>query len=128
MRKMTIDLWDQLQRVQREVNARVKYRADIYVYQRPDFWTVANNKGDCEDYAMAKRNALRSLGWSDTELRLAVCRDENGDGHCVLTIDSEDGTFVLDNRYPDVMAWASLPYSWVSRQVPGRKAWERVPV
>lgn len=123
MRKLTSADWADLSAVQAEINARVGYRADIDLYGLPELWTVADREGDCEDYALAKRRALLDLGWPVEALRLAVCQDETGGGHAVLTVDTDRGVYVLDNRARFVEPWAALPYRWIKRQAAGGRDW-----
>lgn len=118
MLQLTPTLFKQLTEVNTRINRSVKYREDTDLYGQVDFWTVAVNEGDCEDYALAKRQALLQLGWPLDSLSLAVVRDETGSGHAVLTVDTSEGTYVLDNRYLRVMAWQTLPYEWIMRQGP----------
>ncbi len=108
-------------RVNAEINARVSYRPDS-----GDRWEPATLVGDCEDYALAKRARLIAAGWPEGALRLALCRTEIGEAHLVLTIDTEAGTFVLDNRRSTVLLWTKLPYQWIAREVPGKFMWEKI--
>lgn len=115
---LTLDsgLWAMLNRVNRAVNRR-PYRIDMDLYGQEDFWEAIGPKGgDCEDYALAKRAELLRLGLPLNALRLAVCRTETGEGHAVLTVDTDKGTYVLDNRHEQPMRWEKLPYRWVMRQ------------
>ena len=45
---------------------------------------MAGKFGDCEDYALAKRNALLQAGWDKDKLGLCVCYTQSGEGHCCL--------------------------------------------
>lgn len=128
--EMTDARWAELEAVQAEVNSRVHYRTDMDLYRQADFWTVATTEGDCEDYALAKRQDLMAKGWPVEALRLATCLTEAGEGHAVLTVDTDHGTYVLDNRWPHVKPWADLTglgYRWLERQVPGQMAWAQIP-
>ena len=82
----------------REVNA-LPYKADPERYGKPEFWTeIDQNGGDCEDFAIGKLRRLVGLGWPVERLRLALCRVETGELHCVLSVESPVGELVLDNR------------------------------
>ena len=94
------------------VNASTSYCSDATLYGRPEFWEVAAGQGDCEDYALAKRAALLKAGADLDDLRLATCWTENDEYHAVLIVTTDDGEFVLDNRYPDPMPRQLLPYRW----------------
>jgi len=117
MLTLSATLRAQLARVQREVN-RLPYRTDIDLYGQPEFWTIIDRVrgGDCEDFAIEKRRRLMVEGIPSDELRLATCWDETGEGHAVLTVDTDQGTLVLDNRRRSVVQFEALPYRWVSRQ------------
>ena len=52
----------------------VQHRTDLYQYGVPEFWTVAGKFGDCEDYALAKRNALLNAGWPKDKLGYVFVR------------------------------------------------------
>ena len=47
-----------LKMVNRRVNDQVQYHTDIELYDKPELWVVADRVGDCEDCALAKRQAL----------------------------------------------------------------------
>ena len=65
--------------------------------------------GDCEDYALAKRSALLQAGWPKDKLGLCVCYTQSGEGHCVLWVDTDKGSFILDNNYDFPMKPSELP-------------------
>jgi predicted transglutaminase-like cysteine proteinase len=120
---LTGERWRELEAVQADVNARVGYRTDLSLYGVEELWTVADRQGDCEDYALAKRRALLARGWPVSALRLAVCTTSSGEGHAVLTVDTDQGVYVLDNRRPFVEPWAALPYTWIKRQSANGPGW-----
>jgi predicted transglutaminase-like cysteine proteinase len=45
-----------------------------------------------------------------------VVRDEQNEGHAVLTVRTDHGDFVLDNKVNEVKAWTDTPYTFVKRQ------------
>ena len=45
-------------------------KSDLEQFDTPEFWVKAGQYGDCEDYALAKRNALLNAGWPKTN---SVC-------------------------------------------------------
>ena len=94
-------------RVQREVNAAIVPAAEP---ASRDLWVVAPRAGDCEDFALTKREALRAAGLPAGALRLATAYTEAGEYHTVLTVQTERGTLVLDNRFAEVRPLADLPY------------------
>jgi len=74
------------------------------------------NGGDCEDFALTKRLKLIAMGYAPDSLHLALCWTETREFHAVLIADTDDGQYVLDNRYPFPMAKQDLAYDWHSIQ------------
>jgi predicted transglutaminase-like cysteine proteinase len=124
--KLTADRWRQLEAINHEINSNTRYKTDIDLYGSPEFWEVANGQGDCEDYALAKRKALLGAGWDPSEVRLALVRTERGDPHAVLTVDTDLGTYVLDNRRRMVEPYRALGYQWDRRQAKEGSGWVEV--
>ena len=87
-------------------------KTDSEQYDTPDFWVEAGTFGDCEDYALLKRELLLNAGFARKDLHLACCWIESGDYHCVLLCNTSNGWFVLDNRYTWPMTPKPLPYRW----------------
>lgn len=106
----------ELDAVNRYVNNRIKPLTDHEIYGVSEYWTLPTNVGDCEDYALLKRQILIEKGWPANALLLTVVRDEQGDGHAILTARTAQGDFVLDNKIPDVRIWNATPYEYVMRQ------------
>ena len=100
--------------IHRKANFDTQYIIDQLQYGVPDFWTVAGKFGDCEDYALAKRNALLQAGWDKDKLGLCVCYTQLGEGHCCLWVETDKGSFILDNNYPLPVKPSELPYKWES--------------
>lgn len=98
-------------RINREVNARVGYRHDSELYGRPEHWEPAGLFGDCEDYALEKRRLLLDGGWPPDKLGLVVCY-YGAVGHCCLWVETDRGSYILDNNYADLMNPEFLPYRW----------------
>lgn len=122
----------QLEAVQRRVNA-LPARSDEDRFGRVEYWQSADaTGGDCEDKALAARDALVALGWPAHALRLALAWDETGIYHAVLTVDLQtvDGaaTWVLDSRFAGLQTWSALArrgYRWSVRQSDS-KGWQRI--
>jgi len=100
------------ERINSKVNASVTYKSDLEQYSTPEFWKEAGAFGDCEDYALRKRELLLESGFARKDLHLAWCWDETEAYHCVLLCRTDNGWFVLDNRYTWPMTPKSLPYKW----------------
>lgn len=84
------------------VNSRINRKLRP-VNDTRDTWTVATRYGDCEDFALAKREELVALGWPRAALRLAVGETRGGVPHAVLIARTSQGDFVLDNLTQRVM-------------------------
>lgn len=105
-----------LDSVNRSVNRAISPSTDLELYGVAEYWTIPGSGGDCEDYAILKRRILIKRGWPSSALLLTVVRDENGEGHAVLTARTAQGDFVLDNKVDDVLLWHDTPYEYVMRQ------------
>jgi len=108
------------ERINSQVNASVTYKTDLAQYGKPEFWKEAGAFGDCEDYALAKRQALLQRGWPNDKLGLIVCKTETGEGHCVLWVETDKGSFILDNNYALPVKPSELPYKWESMLCDGQ--------
>ena len=106
--------YDLAETIHSKVNFNTEYRTDLKQYGVPEFWAMAGKFGDCEDYALSKRNALLNAGWSKDKLGLCVCYTASNEGHCVLWVDTDKGSFILDNNYDFPMKPSELPYKWES--------------
>ena len=102
------------ERVNSHVNNSVTYKTDLEQYNKPEHWCLPTDFGDCEDYALLKRKLLLEQGWPSDKLGLCVCYIQSGEGHCVLWVDTDKGSFILDNNYDFPMKPSDLPYHWES--------------
>jgi predicted transglutaminase-like cysteine proteinase len=99
----------ELDRVNRKVNHDIAPATDLDLYGVPDYWTIPTTKGDCEDYALLKRQTLMRKGWPAGVLLMTVVYDEHHEGHAVLTVRTALGDYILDNKNDDFKAVASNP-------------------
>lgn len=106
----------ELDEVNRRVNAAIQPATDLELYGTAEYWTLPTDRGDCEDYALLKRQILMKRGWPSGSLLLTVVRDENGEGHAVLTARTAQGDFILDNKVKDIRIWHKSGYRFVMRQ------------
>jgi predicted transglutaminase-like cysteine proteinase len=114
--RLTPATLDQLDRLNRAVNAAVIPATDLEVFGIEEKWEYPALVGDCEDYALEKRRELIGSGWPASALLITVVRDEIGDGHAVLTVRTDHGDIILDNKSDDLLPWTSAPYRFVKRQ------------
>ncbi len=108
--------WADLMRVNAHVNQTVVPVTDMDLYAVEEFWTYPNGYGDCEDFVLAKRQALIEAGWPASVLLMAVVRETNGNGHAVLIVRTDRGDLVLDNQDGYIRLWSDTPYQFVKRQ------------
>lgn len=114
---LSASAWNDLVRVNRWVNANVRPITDLEHWGVVERWNYPDDGyGDCEDYALEKRRMLIDAGWPRESLLMTVVRDENGDGHAVLTVKTDNGEFILDNQRDDIMLWSDTGYRFVKRQ------------
>ncbi|MEW5423855.1 transglutaminase-like cysteine peptidase [Amorphus sp. 3PC139-8] len=124
---LTDERWVELVETNRSVNAAVRPVTDRAYYGRSEFWTYPIEAGDCEDYVLLKRRLLMEKGWPASVLLITVVRDENGEGHAVLTVGTDRGDLILDNRTDTVLPWALTLYHYVKRQeVEDPSTWVRI--
>lgn len=81
---------------------RWPYKSDDEAFGRREYWasptTFMVHSGDCEDYAIAKYFALRSLGFDKDELRIVVLYDRiRNVGHAVLAVYHDQDILILDS-------------------------------
>lgn len=105
-----------LDSVNRKVNKDIKPATDMEVYGVEDYWTIPTTRGDCEDYALLKRQTLMRMGWPASALLVTVVLDEYNQGHAVLTARTLYGDLILDNKTDELKLWHQTPYSYLMRQ------------
>lgn len=115
---MTPDMWEALAKVNSYVNSRIRAVSDEDLYGEVERWTYPVNAGDCEDYVLLKKRYLEGLGFSPTNLLITVVLDENNSGHAVLTVQTTDGDYLLDNRRDQIVRWTDSKYTFLKRQSP----------
>jgi predicted transglutaminase-like cysteine proteinase len=99
------------------VNASIQPRSDMDHWNVLDRWDIpTDGYGDCEDYALLKRKLLMAEGLPRQALLITIVKDENGEGHAILTVKTDRGEFILDNMNDEVKPWTQLPYRFVKRQ------------
>lgn len=96
----------QLDAVNRAVNRKIRPKPD----GRVDAWTVGASSGDCEDYVLAKRQALIAQGFPPSALRIAYVKTSTGEGHALLVVRTEEGDYVLDNLTSGIRKLATSGY------------------
>jgi predicted transglutaminase-like cysteine proteinase len=99
----SVDPVERARQVNAYVNAHVTFADDYRRFHRADVWSTANEtlragRGDCEDYAIAKRAMLIAAGLSPRDLYLVLVKDlvRRAD-HAILVVRAGGRTMLLDN-------------------------------
>ncbi|ESX98471.1 MULTISPECIES: transglutaminase-like cysteine peptidase [unclassified Mesorhizobium] len=115
--ELTRKLWAAIVDVNNSVNTRIVPRTDMEMWGKEEVWSYPDSGfGDCEDYALEKRRELMALGVPAGNLLMTVARQQNGDGHAVLTVRTSLGEFILDNLDSKVLSWTDTDYTYLKRQ------------
>jgi predicted transglutaminase-like cysteine proteinase len=113
---MSPDRWNMLYQVNTYANSKIKPVSDQELYGEAERWTYPTTAGDCEDYVLMKKRALEKLGIPAKNLQITVVLDERNEGHAVLTVSTEEGEYILDNRRNDILLWNDTNYTFLKRQ------------
>ena len=65
---------------------------------------------------MFKRKQLIEQGFPRQALLMTIVRDQNGEGHAILTVKTDHGEFVLDNLTDEILPWDVTGYRFIKRQ------------
>ena len=108
------------------VNRRITERSDFKTTGVADEWDLPKTQGDCEDFAILKKSELLKRGWPASALLLTVARS-GGEGHTVLTVRTNEGDLILDNRTSAIRDWSRTSYRYFARQSQTNgRTWERI--
>jgi predicted transglutaminase-like cysteine proteinase len=104
----SLDLKTMAAKVNDLVNEK-PYILDNKNWGSSDYWATPveflQRGGDCEDFAIAKYTALRSLGVPEDRLRVAIVHDtEKNIPHAILIVYTDQGPYFLDNQLKRLMA------------------------
>ena len=110
-------LSEQLQGVNRFINAELPFVSDLQHWQQEDFWatpyeSLASAGGDCEDYVIAKYYSLVKLGIPTDKLRITYVQAlKLNQAHMVLAyFPSPDSVpLVLDNLVDAILPAGQRP-------------------
>ncbi|MGS0639375.1 transglutaminase-like cysteine peptidase [Citrobacter sp. VF227] len=116
--------WSTIVSINRRVNKAVHPMTDMDHWHVADQWNLAEDGfGDCEDYQLLKRHLLAEAGLPRRAMRMTVVVDANGEGHAVLTLLTDRGDLVLDNKTNDILPWHRTGYVFVKRESQDAIAW-----
>jgi predicted transglutaminase-like cysteine proteinase len=113
---MTPAQWNTLYQVNTGINGSIKPMSDEELYGVKEHWTYPVSAGDCEDYLLLKKRELEKQGFHAGSLLITVVLDEKNEGHAVLTVATEAGDYILDNRRNDILLWNETGYTFLKRQ------------
>lgn len=114
---------EKLKNVNTIFNKAIKYSSDIAVYGKKDYKaviqeTVVTGKGDCDDYALAKLQALLYLGFDVANIKVVIS-NEKGIIHMKLFVVVNNEILVLDNLNKDLRKLTELENKRTIRLVHG---------
>jgi predicted transglutaminase-like cysteine proteinase len=113
-----------IQAVNRFVNRSIVPRRDIEHWGKLDQWDLpSDGVGDCEDYQLLKRKLLVEAGLPRRAMRMTVVIDDIGEGHAVLTILTDAGDLILDNKVDEVVPWHEVTYEFIKRESSRSMEW-----
>ncbi len=111
-----------LKSVNRQVNGSIRFVAER---AGQDNWQIGASRGDCEDFALTKRQALIKSGVPASSLRIMVTQNRRGMPHAVLVVKTSGGDYVLDNEHQQVVTIAQGNYRVVSITKGDLTRWSR---
>jgi predicted transglutaminase-like cysteine proteinase len=76
-----------------------------------------SGRGDCEDFALLKRQLLIQRGWPASALSISVGTTAYGEAHAVLVVATANGEYVLDNLTSSILPPARTAHTFHSRQL-----------
>jgi predicted transglutaminase-like cysteine proteinase len=118
------ELWLTIVEVNERVNRTIVAVTDQDHWGEVDRWDYPDDGlGDCEDIQLLKRKFLIEAGLPQRTLRMAVVIDDQGAGHAVLMVRTDQGEFILDNKRDAVLAWHGTGYHFVKREGDESAAW-----
>lgn len=105
--------------INRDVNRRVRAIPDQAQFRVAEVWSLPTARGgDCEDFALAKKQELIGLGFPPEALLIATVLDKRRQGHAVLIARTDAGDLVLDNLTNRIKHWHDTGYIFLRMQNP----------
>jgi predicted transglutaminase-like cysteine proteinase len=115
---LTKATWKLLDGVNREVNAFIIPVSNMDHWGTMlDHWDYpTDGKGDCKIFALFKRKLLLDAGFPRQALLMTIVKDQEGQGHAILTVKTDRGDFILDNLTDEIRPWTATGYRFIKRQ------------
>jgi predicted transglutaminase-like cysteine proteinase len=121
---LTPQLWELMNSVNRKVNRSIEAVTDQEHWGVADRWDFpSDGMGDCEDFQLLKRKMLADAGLPRRAMLMTVVLDDADEGHAVLTIRTDRGDFVLDNKRDAVLPWSQTGYTYIKRESQNATGW-----
>lgn len=113
------DVLSLAEKLNRRINRRTEEIADDVQYRRAEYWALPTARGgDCEDFALAKKQALISRGVAPERLLIATVLDREQNPHAVLVLRTDAGDYILDNLTNRIVGWRETGYTFLRMQNP----------
>lgn len=110
---------DVLRAVNSRANRSIRPISDMDQYRIAERWALPTKRGgDCEDYAIYKKQELVRAGFPPEQLLIAAVLDRNRQSHAVLVVRTENGDLVLDNLTNRIVSWQKTGYTFLRMQDP----------
>ncbi len=121
---LTPGIWAALTQVNERVNSSILAVTDQDHWGVLDRWDYPDDGlGDCEDIQLLKRKLLVQAGLPHRALRMTAVIDDQGQGHAVLMVLTDQGDFILDNKRNAILPWRQTGYTFIKREGTNGKAW-----
>ncbi|KFG66528.1 transglutaminase [Microvirga sp. BSC39] len=121
---LTPNTWAALTQVNEQVNSSILAVTDQDHWGVIDRWDYPEDGlGDCEDIQLLKRKLLVQAGLPHRALRMAAVIDDQGQGHAVLMVLTDQGDLILDNKRNAILPWRRTGYTFIKREGTNGKAW-----
>ncbi len=106
-------------KINRQVNTSVRSVPDVVQYGTREVWTLPTPRGgDCEDFALLKKQELMHRGVPGQHLLLATVFAARTGSHAVLVLRLADGDYILDNMTDQIKLWSQTNYTFLRVQNP----------
>lgn len=107
------------EKVNASINRQTREVADEVQYKRAEYWALPTARGgDCEDFALAKKQALIAGGVAPERLLIATVLDRRRNPHAILVLRTDAGDYVLDNLTNRILGWRETGYTFLRMQNP----------
>lgn len=115
----------EIARINKRIN-EAEYISDMANHGVEDYWSTPDefDGGDCEDFAIAKYDALLKRGFADTQMELLVARRDDGLMHAILVVHLGDEILLLDNEH-DTPLPQEFMQNWSVAYYINRVGWRR---